>query len=364
MINRILHITPDFNYSCGRSKLTFLYLKYFSRKEEYQVHFITNGGDSLERMKDVPRVKFEIFRFTTGYKNIFYKKSFYNSLKGFVRENNISLIHTHHRFPEAAAVQLSRELDIRTVTSAHSFVRGFKGWSFNSQKVIAVSNSVRNYLVRNFKVSAERILTLYNPVEKSQINDEPSIDSFISEKKIICKNQIILFVGRLCREKGFDKLIKAFELIKAKNENAILITLGQIEGNRSVYSSFLNSERVIYIPPQKNIQNFYEISDLIVSPGRIDPFPFVMLESGVHKKPFIGGKTGGIAEFIEDGKNGLLVDPENPEQLAHKISYLLANPEIGKNLGENLYYKVTRLCDYNNYFSEVEKIYNSLNTIK
>jgi glycosyltransferase involved in cell wall biosynthesis len=85
-----------------------------------------------------------------------------------------------------------------------------------------------------------------------------------------------------------------------------------------------------------------------------------MLETGLHKKPFIGGNTGGIAEFIEDGKNGLLVDPEKPDQLVDKILFLLNNPEVGTRLGENLYEKVTRLCDYNNYFNEVEKIYNSL----
>ena len=95
-------------------------------------------------------------------------------------------------------------------------------------------------------------------------------------------------------------------------------------------------------------------------PSRSDSFPYVMLEAGVHKKPFIGGNTGGIAEFIEDGKNGLLIDPENPEELAEKIIYLLNKPELGKMLGENLYEKVNRLCDYNNYFREVEKIYNSL----
>lgn len=88
-----------------------------------------------------------------------------------------------------------------------------------------------------------------------------------------------------------------------------------------------------------------------------------MLESGSFKKPFIGGNTGGIAEFIEDGKNGLLVDPENPEELADKIFFLLNNPEFGKTLGENLYEKVTRLCDYNNYFKEVENIYKSLLTV-
>ncbi len=89
-----------------------------------------------------------------------------------------------------------------------------------------------------------------------------------------------------------------------------------------------------------------------------------MIEAGSFKKPFIGGNTGGIAEFIEDGKNGLLVDPENHEQLAEKIIYLLNNPDLAKILGENLYEKVNRLCDYNKYFSEIEKIYNSLLTSK
>lgn len=362
-MKNILHITPNFNYSCGRSKLVFLYLKYFSNKDDYRVHFITNGGDSLERMKEVPRVTFQIFRFSTGYKNIFYKKSFYNELKEFVRENNISLIHTHHRFPEDAAVQISRELTVKTVTSAHSFVKGFTGWGFNSDKVIAVSNSIRDYLLNNHKVDVERILTLYNPVEKFHHNSSGNfISSFKSENKIRDENKIILFVGRICRDKKFDTLIKAFEFIRARNKNAILIVVGHLEKNKKVYKSFLRSERVIYIPPREDIQNFYEISEVVVLPSRQEPLGYTMLEAGIHKKPFIGGNTGGIAELIEDGKNGLLVDPENPAQVAEKISYLLNNPEIGKRLGANLFDKVARLCDYSNYFSEVEKIYNSLFT--
>lgn len=359
-MKNILHITPDFNYSCGRSKLAFMYLKYFSNKNDYQVHFITNGGDSLERLQEVPRVKFHTFEFTTGYKNIFYKKKFYNSLKGFVKENDISLIHTHHRFPEVIAVQIANELKLRTITSAHSFVKGFQQWGFNSDKVIAVSDSIRDYIVDKHKVSAERIITLFNPVEKSDQRDEAFINSFKEEKKIIDENNIILFVGRLCRDKGFDTLINAFKIIRTKNKNAILIAVGQIDGGKKLYKSFLNSERIIYIRPQNNIQSYYQISDVVVLPSKEETLGYIMLESGVHKKPFIGGNTGGIAEFIEDGKNGLLVDPENPVQLAEKIIYLLDTPEIGKQMGENLFDKVNKHCDYNSYFSKIEKIYNSL----
>jgi glycosyltransferase involved in cell wall biosynthesis len=203
-------------------------------------------------------------------------------------------------------------------------------------------------------------LTLFNPVEKSEEKDEILLNLFRTGKKITGENKIILFVGRLCRDKGFDTLVNTFDLIRRKNKNAILLTVGQIEEDKSVYKSFLKSERVIYIPPQNNIQNFYYISDVVVLPSRVEPLGYTMLEAGVNKKPFIGGNTGGIAEFIEEGENGLLVDPENPEQIAEKILYLLNDPEFGKTMGENLNKKVSRLCDYNNYFSEVEKIYNSL----
>ena len=99
---------------------------------------------------------------------------------------------------------------------------------------------------------------------------------------------------------------------------------------------------------------------MIVLPSKSDPFPYVMLEAGKFRKPFIGGNSGGIAEFIEEGVNGLLVAPGNPDELAEKIDYLLNNPNICSELGNNLFEKVTQLCDYNNYFRRIEIIYNSL----
>ena len=61
---------------------------------------------------------------------------------------------------------------------------------------------------------------------------------------------------------------------------------------------------VIYLPPLENIKQLYSISDVVILPSKKDSFPYVMLEAGINKKSFIGGNTGGIAEFIEDGVNG------------------------------------------------------------
>ena len=358
MKRKILHITPDFNYSCGRSKLVLLYLKYFGSKDEYETHFITNGGDSLERLKETLSVKFKRISFSTGFKNVTYYNSFYNSLKRYIVDNKIELIHTHHRFPEYVSVKITKELNVRTITSAHSFVKGFREKSFKSDVIISVSNQITRYLKEKFDISNERIFTLYNPViEFSEIN---GTNEFKKKLSITNDKKIILFMGRINYVKGYDKLINAYKIVSNKKKNLILVMCGRIEDKNFQKLRKELTTPLIYIPSLSDNTLLYQIADLIILPSRVDPFPFVMIEAGINKKPFIGGKTGGIEEFIEDGIDGLLVNPEDENELAEKILYLLNNQEISQQFGDNLYKKVKEKCDYQNYFNRVEEIYNSL----
>jgi glycosyltransferase involved in cell wall biosynthesis len=359
-MKRILHISPNFNYSCGVSKLVFLYLKYFGGKDDYEVHFITNGGDSLERLKEIQALKFRTLNFTRGIKNLLYRKKFLADVKKYILKNEINLIHSHHRFPEYISVKLEKEIEIKTVTSAHSFVKGFKKISFKSDKIIAVSSAVSSYLKNEFHIDEGRLITLYNPLEKfPEINLSEKV-KIKAEEGIRDSYKVLLFMGRINKVKGYDSLLKAFEIISKKRKDVILLICGDV-GDRKferIVSNLL--PQIKLLSSRRNNFLLYPISDLVVLPSRIDPFPFVMVEAGSFKKPFIGGNTGGIAEFIDDGVDGLLVDPEKPQELADKILYLLNNKDSAEQLGNNLYKKVKEKCDYNKYFSTVEEIYNSL----
>jgi len=357
---KILHITPDFNYSCGRSKLVFNYLKYFGNNENYETHFITNGGDSLDRLDDIPSLKFQEYEFSTGYKNIFYYRKFYTHLKEYIINNKIDLIHTHHRFPEMVSVKIDLQLNVKTILSTHGFIKGYTNISFRSDKIISVSRSMTDYLIEIFKVNGDKIITLYNPAELISECSANFSEIYQEQKRVIGNNKVLLFVGRMNFEKGVDTLLNAFERVSSEHDNVTLLTAGQMNESLKKNHSVVNNKKIINISPQRDISYLYSLADIVILPSRTDSFPYVMLEAGQFKKPFIGGNTGGIAEFIEDGKNGLLVDPENPEQLAKKIIYLLNNPDIGKKLGENLHQKVKELCDYNSYFSQVENIYKEL----
>ncbi|MDO8549352.1 MAG: glycosyltransferase family 4 protein [Ignavibacteria bacterium] len=360
MIKKILYISPDFNYSCGRSKLVFLYLEYFGNREGYETHFITNGGDSLERLNEIPTLKFQKLAFSSGIKNIFYQRGFYKTLKDYIIKNGINLIHTHHRFPEFVSNRIAKELNLKTLTSAHSFVTGFKKISFKSDKIISVSNSVTSYLVKNFNVNKKKIITLYNPVEEFPVLKPQEKEKLKREMGIKPDQKVLLFMGRINYIKGFDKLIEAYKIVHRKDGNAILIMCGKAEDKSFFELRTRLTVPIIIIPPLKDNKKLYQIAQIVVLPSRVETFSFVMIEAGSNKKPFIGGNTGGIAEFIEDGVDGLLVDPENENELAEKILFLLNNKETAEEFGNNLYKKVKEKCGYNNYFSRLEEIYNSL----
>ena len=359
-MKNVLYISPDFNYSCGVSKLAFLTLSYFNKNPGYKTHFITNRGDSLERLNSLKNINVAIKPFSKGLKNIFYYSSFKNSIKKFCKKNEINIIHTYHRYPEFVSGKIAKKLNIKTVTSALSFVAGYKSLSFKSDKIICEVDYIKKMLVNNFNVPENKIIKMYLPAESFNSVSEKEREQLKRFLSLDENQRVILFIGKISYKKGYDKLIEAYKIVHAEIKNSILIMCGNVENKE--FNVMRNELKipVIVIPPAKDYYKYYQAADIIVLPSRVDPFPFVMIESGSHKKPFIGGNTGGIAEFIEDGVNGLLVDPENENELADKILFLLKNVKTAEEFGNNLFKKVNEKCGYDNYFGRVEEIYNSL----
>jgi glycosyltransferase involved in cell wall biosynthesis len=160
----ILHISLDFNYSCGVSKHVYSLLKGLQENHSYRLFFITNGGDALDKLKDI-NISPVILNFSKRPKNILNIYSNLKILKRFCFENEIDIMHTHHRYPEFLAHIISKRTGIKTIATAHSLVKGKRKFSFNSDKIIAVSNSVSDLLKDYYKISGERIIVLYNFLE-------------------------------------------------------------------------------------------------------------------------------------------------------------------------------------------------------
>jgi phosphatidylinositol alpha-1,6-mannosyltransferase len=93
--------------------------------------------------------------------------------------------------------------------------------------------------------------------------------------------------------------------------------------------------------PDEDLPDLYAISDVFVMPSReileendVEGFGVVFLEANACGKPTIGGQSGGVQDAVVDGITGLLVDPNNPEELANALARLLTDHELAKRLGE------------------------------
>ncbi len=356
---KILHISPDFNYSCGVSKYVFSLLKSFSDNNSYELYFITNKGDALDKLKEI-KIKPHILRFKRGMKNVLYFLLNIKALIDYCLKYKIDIIHTHHRYPELLAFVASKFINIKTITTAHSIFSDKTFFSFRSQKIIAVSNSVMSMLINNFNVPVEKIVKINNFIEPIIEKDHETKLKIKSDLGIPQNAKIILYVGRITKIKGVDTLIESFKLILNKYNDIYLLIVGSIY-DKSL-KNILNNipSQIKLLCPVNDPSSFYSISDIFVLPSRVDPFPYVMLEAGLNKIPFVGSRTGGIEEFIDDNLTGLLIEPGCYKQLTQKISYLLENPVRGKLLAEKLFVKVKQNISSEIYLDNLTKIYKQM----
>ena len=95
---KILHITPDFNYCCGRSKHVYLLLRAL-KENGFEVSLATNGGDSMNRIK-LLGIPVYISEFDKDNKSVTKLMKSIISLDKIIKQNNFNIIHTHHRYAE------------------------------------------------------------------------------------------------------------------------------------------------------------------------------------------------------------------------------------------------------------------------
>lgn len=352
----ILHITPDFNYACGRSYYVYLLSKYLKLNHN-NVHLITNGGDSLDRLSEY-NIPYSIFKTLKSKNPLSFSKTI-SHLRDFVYNNNIEIIHTHHRLCELIAIQTSRLIKkkkVRTVFTSLSLVNKKYNIEFRSNKIIAVSNTIKEMLTGKFGVPENKIEVISNFVDTNEINELeiPSEIAFDHNKYFK-----ILSIGRFHYEKNFGLLLKALNILK--DSSIMLFLIG--EGDKHIdYKRYISNHKlnVEIITPQKNLCYYFSIADICVLPSIRDPFPNFMLQSGLHKKPFIGARVNGIAELIENGKNGSLFESGNAEELATKIKYYKENKKIALDCALNLYRDVINNYTQEFIYPKIERLYNQV----
>ena len=163
-----------------------------------------------------------------------------------------------------------------------------------------------------------------------------------------CDRSRLLFVGRFDRLKGGDVLIDAFRIVAKRFPQVRLWFAGPADesiidehGRRMTRGEYLTeraadvAERIDWLGRQPNsaLAELRRKAFATIVASRYENFPMVVLEAIAFGCPLAATRTGGIVEIIEDGVNGVLARPGDPDDLAAAIIRLLDAPEFAATLG-------------------------------
>jgi glycogen(starch) synthase len=147
----------------------------------------------------------------------------------------------------------------------------------------------------------------------------------------------VLFVGRLAPQKGIRTLVAAVGLIKDPSARVLLVGDGpkrkalEREAERLGVDDRL---RFVGFIAHDRLPAVLAHADLLVLPSLYEELGTVLLEAMQAGLPIVASKTGGIPDVIEDGVNGLLVPPGDPEALARAIDRILSDRDLARRLSE------------------------------
>jgi glycosyltransferase involved in cell wall biosynthesis len=222
-------------------------------------------------------------------------------------------------------------------------------------KIIAVTKNIKYSLI-TAGISEDRIRVIPPGINTKLYNLSILGDDVRKKYNIGSDQPTIIYIGNLTRIKGIHILINALNIIAKKVPNIkLLMVLNMpidiyLKLNRldlTTELAFKIKERIKYYELENNIiplgilDNMPQViaaSDLVITPflntvGVVD-YPTSMLEAMAVGKPVIATRVGGIPEIIEHKESGILVEPNNVDELVSAIIYMLENKEEAKNMGK------------------------------
>ena len=230
----------------------------------------------------------------------------------------------------------------------------------NHAAAISAANEYERDIFLEFKKNS-KIEIIRNGINLKTL---VSKENFRNKYKI--NNKFILFVGRFSISKGIKTLIQAFDLVQNKFPGISLIIMGVDFGYEKDMEKLIHtlnlSKKIIVIknPPREDVISAYGESEFLVLPSQWELSPLVPLESFAFKKPVISTKSHGIPFTVKDNENGILVEPEKPEQLSEAITKLLFDDELKEKLGLSGYNFVHEKCNSVSMAKHSLKLYNEL----
>lgn len=207
-----------------------------------------------------------------------------------------------------------------------------------AKRIIAISKSVKNELIKYYNISKEKVYVVYGGVNLKNFTPENRKKYFkeIRERHNIKPDDLLLlFVGNPFDRKGLSYVIQALPHLKHKKIKLLVIGKDNPTPYVKLAKKLEVDDKIIFNTTlTREIHKYFAVSDIFIFPTLYEPFGLVILEAMASGIPIITSKFAGAAELIENKKEGLLLnDPKNINEISKKLDYLIKSKVLRKRMG-------------------------------
>lgn len=219
---------------------------------------------------------------------------------------------------------------------------GFRSWGIQHvDLVIAISRFTREVLLRWSGIDPHRVRVIPNAVHLNRYSngDKPG---YLLDRYGLQGKRVLLTLGRLQQLEGYkgqDRIITLLPKLISKFPDLVFMIVG--DGNdrarlEEIVTTLTLQEHVIFagrVPENEKVDH-YNLADAFAMPSSSEGFGFVFLEAAACGLPVLGGRIDGSRDALVDGRLGVMIDPENTDELLDGLEEILqSNKHVPDCLG-------------------------------
>jgi len=263
------------------------------------------------------------------------------SLARLLRKERIQILQTHLFDAGVVGIIAARlaRIPITILTRHHTdevrligsrFHVGLDRWmARKADRVVVFSHAVRNYMVSNEHLPAEKIDVIYQGFDFERFSATEKERKRVRAEFNLTSEFVIGSVGRLFKIKGHVYLLTALKDLAKEIPHVRLLLVGG--GNQTTVKKMVHDlgleDRVLFAGHRRDVAACLRAMDLVVHPSLAEAFCQVLVESMSVGTPVVATDVGGAAEVITHGKTGMLVSAASPEAIYRAVLELYHDPE-------------------------------------
>jgi glycogen(starch) synthase len=295
---------------------------------------------------------------------------------------DFDLVHGHDWLVAAAGDHLAKRFGTPLAITIHatefgrhqgwvdkhpqSHIHGIEHWMANrAEQVIACSAYMRDHVSDVYGIEEDRIAVIPNGIDPADLQPADEEETRRLRLQFAQPNQqLVLLVGRLVYEKGFQVALEAMPRVIAELRDVRFLVAGsgtheqQLRAQAAALGLDEHGSFLGWIGDDV-LHTLYRIADLVVVPSIYEPFGLVALEAMASGCPCLVADTGGLREVVPHEEVGLRFRSRDPQSLADFAIRVLSDEQLGSRLVAEAYGHV-RSFDWADVAEQTLEVYERL----